>query len=192
MNKKADWFFNKSGKWQNEFLELRETILSCGLTEELKWGCPCYTNDKKNIVLIHGFKNYCALLFFKGALLNDSKHLFTQQTANVQLPRQFRFTTHHEILKHKKSILAFIKNAIEVEKSGSKLSSNKSSEIILPKEFAIEIKKYPALSSAFNKLTPGRLRGYLLYFSAAKQSKTIVERIKKYTPKIIEGKGLND
>ncbi len=191
-NPKVDWFFNKSGKWQEAYQELREIVLDCGLTEELKWGCPCYTNEKSNIVLIHGFKDYCALLFMQGALLKDPKKILVQQTANVQSARQIRFTNVEEILKSKATIKAYIKEAIKNDKSSLKVEMKKTTEYEIPEEFNIALNEMPELKTAFYKLTPGRQRGYLLYFSSAKQSKTRMERVEKYIPKILDNKGLDD
>jgi len=190
MNPKVNWFFEKSTKWQDAYQELRDLALSFNLTEELKWGCPCYTYDKNNVVLIHGFKNYCALLFMKGAIMNDPKNILVQQTENVQSARQIRFTNLNEIVKQKTVIKSYIKNAIEVEKSGVKIEMKKTTEYKIPDEFQSALNEMSELKSAFDKLTPGRQRGYLLYFSSAKQSSTRNERIEKYIPKILDGKGL--
>jgi len=192
MNPKVDWFFTKATEWQEEFEKLRNVCLDCGLTEELKWGCPCYTFEKRNIVLIHGFKEYCALLFFKGALLKDPKGILIQQTENVQAARQIRFTSVREIVKLKPALKAYINEAIEVERAGVKVSLKKTKEFNVPEEFQNKLNKSPALKKAFNALTPGRQRGYLLFFSAPKQSKTRESRIEKSTPQILVGKGLND
>ncbi len=191
-NSKVDWFFNKSGKWQDSYQELRDIVLDCGLTEELKWGCPCYTNEKSNIVLIHGFKDYCALLFMQGALLKDPKKILVQQTANVQSARQIRFRGIEEILANKSTIKTYIKEAIKNDKLGLKVELKKITEYEIPEEFNIALSEMPELKDAFYKLTPGRQRGYLLYFSSAKQSKTRMERVEKYIPKILDNKGLND
>jgi len=192
MNPKVNWFFDKSTKWQDAYQELRDLALSFNLTEELKWGCPCYTYDKNNVVLIHGFKNYCALLFMKGAIMNDPKNILVQQTENVQSARQIRFTNLNEIVKQKTVIKSYIKNAIEVEKSGVKIEMKKTTEYKIPDEFQSALNEMSELKAAFYKLTPGRQRGYLLYFSSAKQSSTRNERIEKYIPKILDGKGLVD
>lgn len=192
MNPKVNWFFEKSTKWQDAYQELRDLVLSFDLTEELKWGCPCYTYDKNNVVLIHGFKDYCALLFMKGAIMNDPKNILVQQTENVQSARQIRFTNLNEIVKQKAVIKSYIKNAIEVEKSGVKIEMKKTTEFKIPDEFQTALNDISELKTAFDKLTPGRQRGYLLYFSSAKQSKTRNERIEKYMPKILDGKGLDD
>ena len=191
-NPKVDWFFAKATQWQEAYEKLRMTCLDCGLTEELKWGCPCYTFEKRNIVLMHGFKEYCALLFFKGALLKDPKHILIQQTENVQVARQIRFTTVREIVKLKPALKAYIKEAIQVERAGVKVPLKKTKEFNVPEEFENKLDKNPALRRAFNALTPGRQRGYLLYFSAPKQSKTRESRIEKHIPQILIGKGLND
>ena len=191
-NPKVDWFFNKAGKWQAEYEKLRNLCLSCELTEELKWGCPCYTSEKKNIVLIHGFKDYCALLFFKGALLKDPEGILIQQTENVQSARQIRFTSAREITKLKPALKAYIKEAIEVEKTGVRVNYKKPGEFNMPEEFQKKLNKNAALKTAFHALTPGRQRGYLLYFSQPKQSKTRESRVEKYMKQILNGKGLND
>jgi uncharacterized protein YdeI (YjbR/CyaY-like superfamily) len=192
VNPKVDFYFNKAKKWREEFEKLRNVILDCGLTEELKWGCPCYTFEKRNIVLIHGFKEYCAMLFFKGALLNDAKGILIQQTKNVQAARQIRFTNVREIVKLKPVLKDYIHEAIEVERAGLKVPFKKAKEFDIPEEFQNELNKNPALRKAFNALTPGRQRAYLLYFSQPKQSKTRESRVEKYTPQILNGKGLND
>jgi len=192
MNPKVDWFFNKATKWQEEYDRLRMVVLDCGLTEELKWGCPCYTFEDSNVVLIHGFKEYCALLFMKGALLKDAKGILIQQTENVQAARQIRFTNLEEIVKMESTLKAYIKEAIKVEKAGLKVPLKKASEFSMPEEFKNVLDATPKLKKAFYALTPGRQRGYLLYFSAAKQPKTRESRVEKYVKKILEGKGLED
>jgi uncharacterized protein YdeI (YjbR/CyaY-like superfamily) len=190
-NPRVDWFFNK-GQWQEEFEKLRKIVLDCGLTEELKWGCPCYTFEKRNIVLMHGFKEYCALLFFKGALLKDAKGILIQQTENVQVARQIRFTNPREIVKLKSVLKAYIKEAIEVERAGLKVNLKKTPEFKMPDEFKTKLDQSPALKKAFAALTPGRQRGYLLHFSSPKQSRTREARVEKYVQQILSGKGLND
>ncbi len=199
MNPKVDFFFikanlpaGKAGKWGEEYKKLRMIILDCGLTEELKWGCPCYTFRQSNIVLIHGFKEYCAILFIKGALLNDTDGILIQQTKNVQAARQVRFTNIREILEMKSILKSYIHEAIEVEKAGLKVSLKKTSEYIIPEEFQNKLDEISALKTAFYSLTPGRQRAYILYFSAPKQSGTREARIEKYMKKILKGKGLND
>jgi uncharacterized protein YdeI (YjbR/CyaY-like superfamily) len=192
MNPKVDFFFNKDTKWQKEFEKLRMIIPDCGLTEELKWGCPCYTFEKTNIVLIHGFKEYCAILFFKGALLNDTNGILIQQTENVQAARQVRFTNVREIVKLERILKAYIYEAIEVEKAGLKVKLKKTSEFKIPEEFQKKLNKTPALKTAFYALTPGRQRAYIFYFSQPKQSKTREARVEKYMKQILKGKGLND
>ncbi|MDQ2752593.1 MAG: YdeI family protein [Bacteroidota bacterium] len=192
MNPKVDFFFNKAQKWGEEFEKLRLLVLNCGLTEELKWGVPCYTFEERNIVLIHGFKEYCALLFFKGALLQDNNHLLIQQTENVQAGRQIRFTNVGEIEEREAVLKAYIFEAIEVEKAGLKVAFKKNTELIFPEEFQNKLEEIPALKTAFEALTPGRQRAYNLYFSAPKQSKTRAERIEKCMQQILDGKGLND
>ncbi|WP_417610996.1 YdeI/OmpD-associated family protein [Owenweeksia hongkongensis] len=191
-NPKVDFFFNKDTKWQEEYQKLRTIVLDCGLTEELKWGVPCYTLNGSNVVLIHGFKEYCALLFHKGALLKDSEDILIQQTENVQAARQLRFTSLAEILESEPTIKAYIHEAIEVEKAGLKVELKKTREFDMPEEFKTALEEDPELKDAFKALTPGRQRGYLLHFSGAKQSKTRVLRIEKATPDILAGKGLND
>jgi uncharacterized protein YdeI (YjbR/CyaY-like superfamily) len=191
-NPKVDWYFNRAEKWREEFEKLRNVVLYCGLTEELKWGVPCYTFQKRNIVLIHGFKEYCALLFFKGALLKDRNDILIQQTKNVQAGRQIRFTSVREIRKMKPILEAYIKEAIEVEKAGLKVNLKKTSQFKMPEEFKDKLTEIPGLKKAFNALTPGRQRGYLLYFSSPKQSKTREARVDKSVPQILNGKGLND
>ncbi|MDN3547252.1 YdeI/OmpD-associated family protein [Mucilaginibacter aquaedulcis] len=192
MNPKVDFYFNKAGKWQQETERLRTIILDCGLTEELKWGCPCYTFQNRNIVLIHDFKEYCALLLFKGALLNDPHHILVQQSKNVQAARQIRFTNVLEIIELEPAIKACVFEAIEVEKAGLKVNLKKTEEFTMPQEFQYKLDKIPALKTAFEALTPGRQRAYLLHFSSPKQSKTRESRIEKYIPQILDGKGLND
>ena len=191
-NPKVDWFFDKPGKWREAYAKLRTIVLGCGLTEELKWGCPCYTFEKRNIVLIHGFKDYCALLFFKGALLKDPKGILIQQTENVQAARQIRFGGLGEIAKLKTSVKAYIKEAVQAEKAGLKVNLKKPGEFKMPGEFKAKLDEVSGLKKAFNALSPGRQRGYLLYFSAPKQSKTREARIEKSVPQILKGKGLND
>jgi uncharacterized protein YdeI (YjbR/CyaY-like superfamily) len=192
MHPKVDFYFNKAKKWQEEIEKLREIILSCGLTEELKWGVPCYTFQESNIVLIHVFKEYCAILFFKGALLKDPKNILVQQTENVQAARQIRFTNIMEIVEMETILKAYIKEAIDVEKAGLKVELKETTEFKMPEEFQNKLDKIPTLKDAFEALTPGRQRGYLLHFSSAKQAKTREARIEKYMPKILDGKGLDD
>ena len=192
MNPKVDWFFAKDTKWQKEYEKLRKIALDCGLTEELRWGCPCYTFETRNIVLTHGFKEYCAYLFFKGALLNDREGILIQQTKNVQSARQIRFTNVREITKMAKILKAYIYEAIEVERAGLKVKLKKTEHFTIPEEFQRSLDKRAALKKAFNALTPGRQRQYLFYFSQPKQSKTRESRIEKSIPQILEGRGLND
>lgn len=192
MNPKTDFFFNKTSAWQKEYAALRVLCLETGLTEELKWGCPCYTYQKKNVVLIHGFKEYCALLFMKGALLNNDSKLLIQQTENVQSARQIRFTKLTDIAKNKKAILAHIYEAIEVEKGGLQVTLKKADEYPVPEEFQVRLNKNAKLKKAFYALTPGRQRGYLFHFGQAKQVATREARIDKYIEKILAGKGLDD
>ena len=192
MNPKVDWFFAKDTKWQKEYEKLRMIVLDCGLMEELKWGCPCYVFEKTNVVLIHGFKEYCALLFFKGALLNDPNGILIQQTKNVQSARQIRFTSVREIVNMEKILKATVYEAIEVERAGLKVKLKKTSEFKIPEEFQKRLDKNTALKKAFNELTPGRQRAYIFYFSQAKQSKTREARVEKYIKQILNGKGLDD
>jgi uncharacterized protein YdeI (YjbR/CyaY-like superfamily) len=192
MNPKVDFFFSKAKKWKNEFEALRIIVLDCGLSEELKWGQACYTIQKKNIVVIHGFKEYCALLFFKGALLKDAKGILIQQTKNVQAARQIRFTNAREIVEKKTILKAYIKEAIEVERAGLKVKLKKTSDFKVPEEFQNKLDAIPDLKTAFAALTPGRQRGYIFYFSQPKQSKTRESRVAQCMQQILKGKGLND
>ncbi|MFT3912154.1 MAG: YdeI/OmpD-associated family protein [Ferruginibacter sp.] len=192
MNPKVDWFFEKDTKWQKEYEKLRTIVLDCGLTEELKWGCPCYVFEKSNVVLIHGFKEYCALLFFKGALLNDANGILIQQTENVQSARQVRFTKLQEIVKLRSVLKTYIYEAIEVERAGLKVKLKKTSDFSVPEEFQKKLNKSVALKKAFEVLTPGRQRAYIFYFSQAKQPKTREARVEKYIKQILSGKGLDD
>lgn len=192
MNPKVDFFFTKAKKWQKELDKLRTLVLGCGLAEELKWGVPCYTLNGSNVVLIHAFKEYCALLFHKGALLKDPEGILIQQTTNVQAARQIRFTGLRGIIEQQAVLKAYIKDAIQVERSGAKVPMKKTGEFAMPAEFQKALKEMPALKKAFEKLTPGRQRGYLLYFSSARQAKTREGRIEKYRQHILDGKGLED
>jgi len=192
MNPKVDGFLRKSKEWREEFQKLRTIILGCQLAEELKWGWPCYSFNERNIVLIHGFKEYCALLFFKGALLKDSEGILIQQTENVQAARQIRFTNVQQIAKMAAILKAYIEQAIEVERAGLKVNLKKTAAFSIPEEFQNKLDKIPALKNAFKALTPGRQRAYLLYFSNPKQSKTRQSRVEKSMPQILNGKGLND
>jgi len=192
MNPKVNFFFRNSQKWQKEIEKLRAIVLGCGLAEELKWGCPCYTFQKSNIVLIHVFKEYCALLFFKGALLKDPNSILVQQTKNVQATRQIRFDSVEEIVELEPVIKAYIHEAAQVEKAGLKVNYKKTAQFKVPEELQIRLDEDPAFKAAFEALTPGRQRGYILHFSAPKQSKTRESRIEKYRPQILGGKGLND
>lgn len=192
MNLEVDWFFTKATKWQEEYEELRTLLLSSGLSEELKWGCPCYTFQKNNVVLIHGFKDYCALLFMKGALLADTDGILVQQTENVQSARQIRFTSVMEILNLKLIIQAYVQEAIAVEKAGLRVAMKKTTAFNMPEAFERVLDAMDEVKSAFYQLTPGRQRGYLLYFSSPKQAKTREARIEKYVQKILDGKGLED
>ncbi|WP_338704922.1 YdeI/OmpD-associated family protein [Priestia aryabhattai] len=192
MNPKVDEFLTKSKKWKEEYETLRKIVLDCELTEDFKWMNPCYTFEKKNIVLMHGFKEYCALLFPKGALLQDSHGILIQQTENVQGARQIRFTDVQEIAEKEAILKAYIYEAIEVEKAGLKVKAKKPEELIIPEELQHKFDEIPALKDAFTTLTPGRQRAYILHFSAAKQSKTRASRVEKCIPNILNGKGLND
>ena len=192
MNPKVDGLLKKAGKWQEEFETLREIVLDLPLTEEVKWGQACYTWDGKNVVLIHGFKEYCALLFFKGALLKDPQGILIQQTENVQAGRQIRFTNVRDIVAMKPVLKSYIQEAIAAEKAGLKVKLKKTSDFKIPEEFQNKLDEIPALKKAFAALTPGRQRGYLFYFSQAKQSKTREARVEKYIPLILKGKGLDD
>lgn len=192
MNPKIESFFNATSKWQVEYQKLRGIALDCGLFEDYKWMHPCYTYRRSNIVLIHGFKEYCAVLFHKGALLNDAKGILIQQTENVQAARQIRFTSLQQIVEMEATLKACIYEAIEVEKAGLKVPLKKTKEFAMPEEFQAKLDQNPSLKAAFEALTPGRQREYLLYFSQAKQSKTREERVEKYTPHILGGRGLED
>lgn len=192
LNPTVDFYFSKPGRWQEEIGLLRIIVHDCGLTEELKWGVPCYSLDKANIVLIHVFKEYCALLFFKGALLKDPKAILVQQTKNVQAARQTRFTGTAEIHRLESVLKAYIKEAITVEKKGLKVELKKTEAFSMPEEFDKKLRQQPKLKLAFAALTPGRQRAYLLHFAGAKQSQTRISRIEKYLPQILQGKGLND
>ncbi|MEJ2903241.1 YdeI/OmpD-associated family protein [Pedobacter panaciterrae] len=192
MNPKVDFYFSKEKKWQEEIERLRVIVLSSGLTEELKWGCPCYTYQNSNIVLIHVFKEYCALLFFKGTLLNDPNGILVQQTKNVQSARQIRFTNALQIVEQEAALKSYIHQAIEVEKAGLKVDFKEHTELVFPAEFQQKLDHIPALKTAFEALTPGRQRGYHLYFTSAKQSKTREARVEKCMPLILNGKGLDD
>lgn len=192
MNPKVDFFFNKADKWQGEFEKLRAIVLDCGLTEELKWGQPCYTLEGSNIVLMHGFKEYCALLFMKGALLQDPNGILIQQTENVQAARQIRFTNVQQIIELEPILKSYILAAIDVEKAGLEVEHKKTEDFPMPEEFIDTLEQVPGLQDAFEALTPGRQRAYLLHFSAPKQSKTRASRIEKCIQQILDGKGLDD
>lgn len=192
MNPKVDFFFNKTSKWKQEYNKLRSILLNCGLIEELKWGCPCYTFQKNNVVLIHGFKEYCALLFHKGVLLKDTENILIQQTKNVQVARQIRFTSISEIEKLQHTLRAYVYEAIEVEKAGIQPQLKEVTQFEMAAEFKSILDEQPELKKAFEELTPGRQRAYLLHFSQPKQSKTRTSRVEKAIPKIMGGKGLND
>jgi Uncharacterized protein conserved in bacteria len=191
-NPKIDPYFNKLKQWKAEFELLREIVLDCGLTEDFKWMHPCYTFDDKNIVLIHGFKDYCALLFHKGALLKDPHGILIQQTENVQAARQIRFTSVQQIDELQLILKTYIDEAIAVEKAGLQIEFKKNTEYAIPEELQNKFDEIPELKSSFEALTPGRQRAYLLHFSGAKQAKTREARIEKYIPHILNGKGLDD
>ncbi len=192
MNPKVDWFFAKDTQWQEAFQLLRELSLESGLSEELKWGHPCYTLNGKNVFLMHGFNDYCAVLFHKGALLKDPKSLLVQQTPNVQSARQMRFASLKELQKYTPALKAFMREAIALEKAGRKVELKQTAEFAMPAEFKQALKEMPELKKAFQALTPGRQRGYLLYFAGAKQAKTRTARIEKHVDRILDGKGLDD
>jgi uncharacterized protein YdeI (YjbR/CyaY-like superfamily) len=191
-NPAVDFFFKKAKQWHDEFEKLRAIVLDCGLTEELKWGQPCYTFEGKNVLIIHGFKEYCAVLFVKGALLSDPDGILIQQTKNVQAGRQIRFTHIGEIVERKAVLKKYIFEAIEVEKAGLKVKHKETSEYEMPEELQTKLERSSRLKKAFYALTPGRQRGYLFYFSQPKLSKTRMSRVEKYIPQILGGKGLND
>jgi uncharacterized protein YdeI (YjbR/CyaY-like superfamily) len=192
MNPKVDFFFEKESKWQKEVCLLRNIALDCNLNEELKWGNPCYSLDNRNIVLIHMFKEYCALLFFKGALMNDPEGILIQQTNNVQAARQIRFTSLKDISKLKSILKSYILQAVDIEESGMKVKLKKTTEFEVPEEFRMVLTKNAKIKKAFQALTPGRQRAYLLFFAAPKQAKTRETRIEKHLENILAGKGLND
>jgi len=192
MNPKIDEFMDREEQWQKEFRKLRRIVLGCNLTEELKWGQPCYTHDGKNVVIIHGFKDYCALLFIKGALMDDPKGLLIQQTENVQAGRQIRFSTIHEIEALEDTLRGYVQEAIRIEAAGLKVERKKTSDFPVPEEFQSRLDADPALKSAFEALTPGRQRGYLFHFSQPKQPKTRETRVEKCIPRIFDGLGLDD
>lgn len=192
MNPKVNFFFENAGQWQEEFEKLRAIALSTELVEDLKWGCPCYTYEGKNIFLIHGFKEYCALLFFKGALMKDPDHILIQQSKNVQAARQIRFTEVAQINDLEEVLRSYMFQAVEIEESGAKVEMKKTKEFEMAEEFQEKLDQDPVLQEAFKALTPGRQRAYLLHFSSAKQSKTREARIEKCIPQIMDGIGLND
>lgn len=191
-NPKVDFYFRKAEKWQAELENLRTIILDCGLTEELKWGVPCYTAGKGNVVLIHAFKDYCAMLFVKGALLTDPEGILVQQTENVQGGRQIRFSALRDIVDMERTIKAYVHEAVEIEKAGLKVALKKVADFDMPEEFGKKLDEMPTLRTAFEALTPGRQRAYLLHFGSAKQAKTREARIEKYIPHILDGKGMDD
>lgn len=190
-NKRVDVFFKNEKRWRAELEELRAIALTTDLTEDLKWMHPCYTLDNANVFLLHGFKEYCAVLFMKGVLMKDPQGILIQQTANVQAGRQIRFTSLEEIIKLKKTIKSYMNEAIAIEESGGQVPVKKSQDCEVPQEIVAKLKKHPGLLVAFNKLSPGRRRAYVLHFTAAKQEKTVDSRIEKALPAILKGKGLN-
>jgi len=192
MNPKVDAFLKRGTPWRAEFEELREILLACGLTEELKWRQPCYQLDGKNVALIHGFKEYCAILFHKGSLLEDPKGVLIQQTRNVQAARQIRFTSVEEVTKLAKTVKAYVRQAIAIERAGRKVPFKKTEDFELPEEFASKLAKNAKLKAAFARLTPGRQRSYIFHFSQPKLSKTREARVEKNIPRILEGLGLDD
>lgn len=192
MNPAVDRFIDRAKSWKEEYIQLRAIILEMGLKEELKWGVPCYTLQEKNVLLIHGFKDYCAILFHKGVLLKDQNNLLIQQTKNVQAARQIRFKSLEEIIDQQELIKQYIFQAIEVEKAGLKVELKPTKAYETPIELQQEFDNSKQFQKAFYALSPGRQRGYLLYFSQAKQSKTRKDRIEKYAAKILDGKGLKD
>jgi uncharacterized protein YdeI (YjbR/CyaY-like superfamily) len=192
INSKADWYFEKAGRWQQEITELRRIILDCHLVEDLKWGCPCYTFEDHNIVLIHVFKEYCAVLFFKGALLKDRKKVLIQQTKNVQAARQMRFTSVQEVKRRESTIRSYVFEAVEIEEKGLKVEKKTTKDYPIPEEFQHKLDADPKLRDAFSSLTPGRQRAYLFYFGQAKRSNTRAARVEKCLPRILSGKGLDD
>ena len=191
-NPKVDFYFNKSKKWQEALEALRTLVLDCQLTEELKWGVPCYTFQENNLLILHEFKEYCAILFFKGALLTDTTGILVQQTENTQATRQIRFTNVQQITAMEDTLKAYIHQAIEIEKAGLQIDFKKTTDFVVSEEFQNKLADTPALKVAFDALTPGRQRAYLLYFAAPKQSQTRQARVEKYTQRIFDGKGLND
>jgi uncharacterized protein YdeI (YjbR/CyaY-like superfamily) len=192
MNPKVDEFISRATKWQDEYKKLRTIVLDCGLTEELKWGVPCYTDGKSNIALIHGFKEYCAILFVKGSLMKDPHGILIQQTENVQAARQIRFTKTQEIVDLEPILKAYINEAVEIEKAGLEVDFKKNKEFTLPEELKDKFYSNPALKTSFEALTPGRQKAYVLYFSQPKNSNTRESRIEKFIEKILDGKGLDD
>lgn len=191
-NPVVDFYFNKAEKWQNELALLRTLVLDCGLAEELKWGVPCYTHQHGNVLLIHTFKEYCAILFIKGALLQDTDRMLVQQTENVQAGRQIRFTSAEQLLDRKSTVKAYIFEAIEVEKAGLKVELKKAIDFPIPEELQRRLDEDPALKTAFGALTPGRQRAYILYINKPKQAATRTSRVEKCVPQILIGKGLTD
>ena len=192
MNPKVDAFLKRQDKWRPEFEKLRKILLDAGLTEDLKWGQPCYALDGKNVALIHGFKEYCAILFHKGALLKDPKGVLIQQTKNVQAARQIRFTSVQDVTKLAKTVKAYVREAIAIERAGLKVKFKKTADLELPEELESRLAANGKLKAAFASLTPGRQRGYILHFSQAKLSTTRAARVEKHIPRILKGLGLDD
>jgi len=192
INPKVDVFIEQSTKWRKEFIKLREIVSACPVTEELKWGVPCYTYNNSNVVIIHGFKEYCALLFIKGSLLNDTHGLLIQQTQNVQAGRQIRFRNLDEIVDLETTIKEYINQAVEIEKAGLVVDFKKNTEYTIPNELQAKFDELPRLKTAFEALTPGRQRAYILFFSDPKQAKTREARVEKYVDSILDGKGMYD
>ena len=191
-NPKVDAYLAKAKKWRKEFEKLRTVLLGCDLTEELKWGKPCYMFEKSNVAILQGFKDTCALMFFKGALLKDTKGILERPGENSQAARRIPFTSVEQIARLESVLRAYIKEAIKAEKAGLEVKLKNITEHEVPEEFQNKLKQNAALKSAFRALTPGRQRAYLMYFSSAKQSKTRESRMEKCMPKILQGKGLND
>jgi uncharacterized protein YdeI (YjbR/CyaY-like superfamily) len=192
MSPKVDAFLRRQTTWRKEFTKLRQIIVACDLTEDLKWGQPCYSFDGKNVILMHGFKEYCAVLFPKGALLKDPRGVLVQQTKNVQSARQIRFTSLADVVKGEKTLKAYIREAIEVEKAGLRVPFKRTKDFEMPEELESKLEESRALKEAFEALTPGRQRGYLLYFAQAKKAETREARVAKNIPRILEGLGLDD
>ena len=192
MNPKVDAYVRRQGKWRDAFEKLRALLIDSVLVEDMKWGHPCYTLDDKNVVLMHGFKEYCALLFHKGALMKDPKRILIQQTANVQSARQIRFTSAADVTAQAKTLKVYVREAIRVERSGAKVVRKETKDFAMPAELQKRLGADPRLKAAFAALTPGRQRGYILYLAGAKQATTRAARVEKCVPRILAGLGLND